>query len=111
MNPVLAATWRKRLDDCSASLLRPRKWCEQQGIPFNQYRYYRRQLAQHSPQDAPRQSGRWLSFTIEETACLSNATKAGAIRLHVAGLTLEVEAGFDPATLRAVIAAMGALPC
>jgi hypothetical protein len=111
MNAVLAATWRKRIDDCSASLLRPRQWCEQQGIAYTQYSYYRRQLARSGPQEPQPQNGRWLSVQIEEPACLPSTAKAGAITLHVAGLTLAVEAGFDPAVLRAVLEAMGGQSC
>jgi hypothetical protein len=109
MNRELAVLWRKRLDDWSVSSLSLTNWCEAHGVTFTQYYYWKRILGQESAETTDPQNGRWLAVDVMEAEPLPNTS--GAVKVRVAGLTLEIEAGFHPATLRAVIEALGAQPC
>ena len=110
MNRELAVLWRKRLDDWSVSSLSLTDWCEAHGVSFNQYYYWKRVLTQPESEDPqPQQDGRWLAVNVMDAKRIPNTT--GAVKARVSGLTLEIEPGFHPATLRAVLEAMGADPC
>lgn len=109
MNQQLAVLWRKRLDDWSVSSLSLTDWCKAHGVSFNQYYYWKRILTHVPFEDPQPQAGRWLAVNVMDAERVPNTT--GAVKAHIAGLTLEIQAGFDPATLRAVLEAMGAQPC
>lgn len=109
MNQELAVVWRMRLDDWSVSSLSLTDWCKAHGVSFNQYYYWKRILSQSALEDPQPQSGRWLAVNVMDTQRVPNTT--GAVKARVAGLTLEIEPGFHPETLRAVLEALGAQPC
>ena len=112
MNPRIAKLWRRRLADLDASLLSVAKWCELNDVPRNGVAYWRRKLASEGSASVDHESGRWLSVRIEEAhPAIDTPPKEGGITLRVGNTTLDVRPGFDPALLRAVVAALGGGGC
>lgn len=95
--------WRRRLEGFVPGEMSVREWCQREGVSEYQYHYWRRRVAA----DVSRQDGGWLCVDVVQTA----ASPSGGIRVHVAGATIEVQAGFDPAMLRAVVRALQAPSC
>jgi hypothetical protein len=93
--------WRRRLDGCVPGELSVREWCRRQGVSEYQYHYWRRRVAA-SPRD-----GGWLCVDVVQTP----ASVSGGVSVHVAGASIQVQAGFDPAMLRAVVRALQAPSC
>ena len=105
-NEELADVWRKRLADIAESNLTVRKWCEQQGVSFQQYVYWRRRLAFT---DAPKPTGAdWLPVAVIEAAPVAVAK---SLTVRIAGAAIDLQPGFDPDLLRSVVAALGAERC
>jgi len=99
-------TWRKRLQGFAQSGLSVRQWCQRQGISMNQYYYWRRQLASVA-EKAP--DPRWLAVgRLQETPLPSTP---GGVRVRIAGATIDLEPGFDPDLLRAIVRALAAERC
>lgn len=109
MNQELAVSWRKRLDDWSVSLLPLGNWCELNGVTRNQFVYWRRILSGASTERVEPQGGGWLACKVVDSVPVADPT--GGVRVRVGRLTIEVEPGFHPATLRAVLQVLGADPC
>ena len=105
-NDGLSDLWCKRLNDFARSGLSVRKWCEENGVTECQHTYWRRKLA---AADAANTIGAgWLPVAITEALPLSIASTAPVgltIRIGVA--QIDLAPGFDPALLRAVVAALG----
>jgi hypothetical protein len=108
MNQRLANLWRARLEERAFSPLRLSDWCEQNKVTRNQYRYWRSKLKSDDTEPAP--VGRWVAVHTTDQSVPAAAARSG-IRIHFGGAILEIEPGFHPATLRAVLEAMGAAPC
>ena len=106
VNEELAQVWRKRLDDFAQSGLSVRKWCEAHGCSKNQYTYWRRRLANS---DSARAGSAWLPVQIIEPA--PAPASLARLTVRIAHAAIDVEPGFDPALLRAVVEALGTLPC
>jgi hypothetical protein len=103
----LAELWRKRLDDCAKSGRSVVDWCGYNHVTVPQYYYWKRHLAVEPPQ--PTQKQEFLPVEVVETAPISAATTGVTVR--IAGAAIELTPGFDPATLRAVVVALSAIPC
>jgi hypothetical protein len=103
----LAQVWRQRLDACAQSGKSVVDWCYFNQVSVHQYYYWKRRLSDPSPQaTAPPQ---WLPVEVEPAAPLSAA--ATGVSVRIGGVRIEVNAGFDPATLRAVVVALAGLAC
>lgn len=102
----LAEVWRKRLDDFAQSGLSVRKWCEVKGCSKNQYTYWRRRLANG---DTAKAGAAWLPVQIIEPA--PAPASLARLTVRVAHAAIDVEPGFDPALLRAVVEALGTPRC
>src|ERR1700738_3478174 len=94
----LAEVWRKRFDDFAQSGLSVRKWCEVKGYSKNQYTYWRRRLAND---DTAKAGAAWLPVQILAPA--PTAASAALLTVRVAHAAIDVEPGFDPTLLRAVV--------
>lgn len=108
----LLDSWRKRLAGFAPSGLSVRRWCDLQGISLNQYYYWNRRLAQ-ADQNTPIKQNTpapgWLAVgRLEETPLPSTP---GGVSIRIAGAAIELEPGFDPALLRAVVRALAAERC
>ena len=93
--------WRRRLEGFVPGEMSVRQWCQRQGVSEYQYHYWRRRVAA-DPRD-----GGWLCVDVVQAP----ASGSGGGSVHVAGATIQVQAGFDPAMLRAVVRALQAPSC
>jgi hypothetical protein len=91
---VLHETWRKRLEGFEQSGMSARDWCAQAGVTLDRFYFWRRRLRAASEQPAPQSNG-W--------ATLKLANSNAAICVRVGSATIDVQPGFDPAHLRAIV--------
>jgi hypothetical protein len=103
----LAELWRKRLDDCAKSGESVVYWCYLHKVEPHQYYYWKRRLAGQQTQPTAKQA--FLPVDIVDTSPRCNSTTGLTVR--IAGATIDVTAGFDPALLRAVVGALADPPC
>ena len=106
-NPQLAQEWRERLQDYAQSEMTVREWCDFNGVSTHQYFYWRRRLAGATAKTGAYPA--WQSVDILDPLPLSTAQ--ASLNVHIAGAHIEVTPGFDPALLRAIVAALGTPAC
>lgn len=99
--------WRKRLDDCANSGKTVVYWCHLNHVSVHQYYYWKRRLALAPP--PPAAMPEFVPVDVVETA--PNPVAATGVTVRIAGAAIELAPGFDPATLRAVVVALSAIPC
>lgn len=106
MNPDnLDDLWRQRLADLSQSGLSVRQWCEHNGVSKSTYGYWRRKLAEAN---STQSEGRgWITVAHDRSA----PTASRGLTVRIAGAAIDVETGFDPSLLRAVVLALGNERC
>jgi hypothetical protein len=103
----IANVWGRLLKSFTPGEMTVGEWCDRQGVSKNQYFYWRRRLA---AADAERsQSQRFVPVNIVDTTPTSTTTSG--LTVHIAGAAIELQSGFDPALLRAVVQALGAPSC
>ena len=100
--------WRKRLDGFVPGETSIRQWCRQRGISEFQFHYWRRRLSAGSP--ARPHSAGWLAVQVREDTP-SPTTTSGGVRVRVGSVSIELDPGFDPAMLRAVVGALEVPVC
>ena|SRR5580698_825809 len=105
---ALAQEWRERLDDFAESEMTVQEWCDFNRLSLHQYYYWRRRLAFANPQKAA--SPHFLAVEVMETPPLPISPPAG-IRIRIAGAEIQVERGFDPLMLRAIVTALSTPSC
>jgi hypothetical protein len=103
----LAQEWRERLDDFAQADTTIVEWCFFHRIPVHQFHYWKRRLAAEQPQTEA--TPQFIPVAVTQAAPTPAA--ATGVTVRIAGAAIEVVAGFDPATLRAVVIALSALPC
>jgi hypothetical protein len=106
-NPQLAQEWRERLEDYAHSEMTVQEWCEYNGVSKHQYFYWRRRLAGAAPKTGANPG--WQVVDILDTSPIPSAK--ASLNVHIAGAAIEVGPGFDPALLRAVVAALATPSC
>jgi transposase len=99
--------WRRRLDDCAKSGKTVVYWCYLNNVSVPKYYYWKRKLAAQPTQAAP--GPEFIPVALVEAAPPPPADTG--VTVHLAGAKIELTSGFDPATLRAVVVALSALPC
>jgi hypothetical protein len=104
---ALEQLWRKRLDDCAKSGRSVVDWCGYNHVTVPQYYYWKRRLAVAPPQPTAKQE--FIPVALVETAPIP--TPPGGVTVRIAGTTIDVTPGFDPALLRAVVVALAGIPC
>lgn len=85
---------RALVNECRASGMTAKAWCEVKGIEYRQYTRWATKLnkeSQHQPQQ-------WVDITIAKEECTMNE-----IRLHCGKWTIYVEYGFSPLLLADVL--------
>src|SRR5438067_838639 len=95
----LTQEWRERLQDFAQSEMTVQAWCDFNCVSIYQYYYWRRRLAAAKTEEAS--SGRWMAVSVVDTPAIPTAP--GGVTIRIAGAAIEVEAGFDPGRLRAVV--------
>jgi hypothetical protein len=99
--------WRRLLSTVVPGEMTVRQWCDQQGITEHQYYYWRRRIA--AAADEKTAEGRWLAVKVTEPT--PAPTVPGGVTVRIAGAAIELQSGFDPSMLRAVVRALSADPC
>ena len=94
--------WRRRLESFVPGETRVREWCQREGVSEYQLHYWRRRVAAN-----PREGG-WLCVDVVPAPA---AMSGGGVSVHVGGASIQVQSGFDPAMLRAVVRALQAPSC
>src|SRR5579862_422099 len=103
----LAQEWRERLEDFAQANTTVADWCYFHQVSVHQYYYWKRRLA---PKPAPPTAQEaWMPVDIVETP--PNPAAATGVTVRIAGAQIELTPDFNPATLRAVVVALSALPC
>ena len=103
----LAQQWRQRLAAFEKAETTVVAWCWQQQIPEHQFYYWRRRLgAAEKPTSSMPPA--FLALDLVEKTSPSAPT---GVSLHLAGARIDLSAGFDAPTLRAVVIALADLPC
>ena len=103
---ILAQEWRQRLDDFAASEMTVQDWCDFNRVTPDRYYYWRRRLANEQTQP---HTPCFVPVDLAETPAAPSPSSAITVRL--AGAEIDVRTGFDPALLRAVVAALATSPC
>ena len=103
---ALAQEWRDRLEDFARSEMTVQQWCDFNALPIHQYYYWRRRLA--TPKTDHNDKAGWMTLSVIEPAPLPNTP---ALTLRIAGAEIEINPGFDPQLLRAVVGALATPSC
>jgi transposase len=104
-DPARERLWRKRLTRWKVSGLKVREFCEQEGVTPTAFAHWRKEIAARDARQAE---------TAEPLFVPVHVTPASDATLDVAlpgGRVVRVPPGFDPAHLRAVIAALEGHTC
>jgi hypothetical protein len=117
-NPELLESWRERLLDFSQSEMTVQAWCDFSRVSLHQYYYWRRRIASIDARNhttGPSADQRQFSSSpvsnrsFVPVSILSESS--GSITVQIAGASIELQAGFDPALLRSVVFALGSQTC
>ena len=103
----LAQEWRERLEDYAQSEMTVQEWCDYNSVTPYQYYYWRRRLAALAAQNAG--SAGWQAVNIVDT--VSPPTTKPGLSVRIAGTEVQVEPGFDPNLLRAIVQALATTSC
>ena len=108
----LLETWRERLEDFAQSEMTVQDWCDFNRIPLHRYYYWRRKLLRIDAASSvsPSASTSWMPLNLLDPTAAPGATCAITLRvaLGTAGAEIDIEPGFCPQLLRAVVQALGA---
>jgi transposase len=105
-DPARERLWRKRLARWKASGLKVREFCDREGVTPTAFAHWRKELAARDARRAATDEPDFVPVRI--------TTPAAAAPLDVAlpsGPAVRVPPGFDPAHLRAVVAALEGRSC
>jgi hypothetical protein len=105
-DPTRERQWRKRLARWQASGLKAREFCDQEGVTPTALAHWRKEIA---ARDARRAAAAEPMFV---PVRVSSAVAATPLEVALAGgRVIRVPPAFDPAHLRAVVAALEAPSC
>jgi len=106
---LLHEEWRKRMKSFARSGLSRREWCDREGIGLPRFGYWRRRLSAPAVELESSSSEAWCAVeVIGDVVCVGDDSGLG---VRVGGAVIDVRCGFDPATLRAVVAALDGRAC
>ena len=97
--------WRERLASCSSSGMGVGEWCAQHLVSEHQYYRWRRRLAGPPSRPAQEKHTSWVALGVAPDA------PASVITVRIGKAVIDVQPGFDPALLRALVSALEASPC
>jgi len=101
----LLELWRERVAAVEQSGATAKQWCQEHGIRPNLFYYWKHQLSRVQ-NDVPKAD--WLPAVVNERLAERGQD---SITLRVAGAVIEVNSGFNPALLRAVVLALESEQC
>jgi hypothetical protein len=104
-NESLRIEWELRFEEFSRSEMSVVDWCSSNLVPLHQFYYWRRKFADNEKSEAPS----WLAVDVVEPIAPLSAASGVSVRLGQA--VIDVQAGFDSAVLRAVVAALEPARC
>ena len=105
-DPARERLWRKRLARWRASGLKVRDFCDREGVTPTAFAHWRKTLRARDARTASADPPAFVPIHVTPAIA--------AVPLEVAlgcGQVIRVPPGFDPAHLRAVVAALEAQPC
>jgi len=108
-NEPLREKWGERLAEFSRSQMPLIEWCAARSIPLHQFYYWRQRLDASATARSKSQSPGWVSVNVVEP--VPALRKPSGISVRLGHSVIDVTAGFDPAVLRAVVAALEPSPC
>jgi hypothetical protein len=112
--------WRRLLSSVVPGAMTVRQWCDEQGVTLHQYYYWRRRVAAVADEktaegrpSSPRVQS-WLAVEVLEPAPIPAPCGGVTVRVTLEGYpgaAIELQPGFDPTMLRAVVHALVVGPC
>ena len=106
-DPALESFWRKHLADWNAGGQTIRDFCRRRQLRESAFYFWRRRLEQRD-----RRAARPAAAPAPTPAFVPVRVAAGPpLEVVVSSRVIRVAAGFDPAHLRAVVAALEGTPC
>ena len=105
---ALHEAWRKRLEGFDDSGMTAQRWCDKNGISLDRFYFWRRRFRDATQPPAAQPNG-WAVLQIAPSAAPPAAP--GAIAVRIGAVSIEVQPGFDPHHLRAVVRALENSPC
>jgi len=99
---ALQETWRKRLEGFDQSGMSASDWCEQKGITLDRFYHWRKRFRMDHSR-APQPDG-WAVVEVVGPARATGASQTIAVRVGAA--IIDVQPGFDPEHLRAIVGAL-----
>jgi hypothetical protein len=114
------ALWRRLLASVVPGEMTVRQWCEKQGVSLHQYYYWRRRIAaaedektaEGGPSSRNARAQPWLSVEVAEPASAASGEITVRITLEgYPGASIELQPGFNPVLLRAVVRALATDAC
>ena len=95
--------WRRMIRERKALGVTVATFCQQRGISVHQYYWWQRQLRQRDGAVAVRQATRADAFVAVKVAVCTPPIEL----VHTSGCVIRVATGFDPDTLRGILATLG----
>ena len=102
-----AGQWKALIERYERGCATQARFCACEGVALSTLQYWRRRLREAAAGVAtPGGSGRWIAVQVRDEP--RPATVTGLRLLLPSGVGIDVQADFDPATLRRVVAVLGA---
>jgi hypothetical protein len=99
--------WLSRITGYKASGLTMAKWCEENGVTLEQFKYWNRKLKKVSDTSPPFPAPRWVPLTVEGS---SPAASVASLVVRIGQASIELQADYDALLLRKIVNALEA-PC
>jgi hypothetical protein len=96
--------WEKRLDECRASGLSIKKWCQENNIVYQTFQYWKAKILKDRSSRHQRASITRKSFT--ELVDRPHIDPAG-VEIVISRASIRLHKGFDEDTLRSCLCALG----
>ncbi|MGN8845634.1 IS66 family insertion sequence element accessory protein TnpA [Niallia sp. HCP3S3_B10] len=95
-NLELRKEWEQRISDYKASGQCRAKWCEDNGVSYHQFGYWKRRLKDQSTEKT---NNSWVPVIIEEPT----TAQCESLLIKVGSVSIEVTSGFNSTLLAEVI--------
>jgi len=103
-----AAEWEALIGRWERGGLSQAGFCEREGVELSTFRYWRWRLRREGGEAPLPVGGRLVAVRVREEPAVPSASAMSGLRLTLpSGLGIEVGRGFDEATLRRLLAALG----
>lgn len=99
--------WLSRIAGQKASGLTMTKWCAENGVSLENFKYWNRKLKNVSDTSPPSPAPRWVPLTVDGP---SQAASVASLVVRIGQASIELQADFDALLLRKIVNALEA-PC